>query len=44
MGAKGAVDWLIMPHSTRRRVVRALQVLRNKHFENCRKKHDNLAL
>ena len=33
-----------MPHSTRRRVARALSMLRNKDLENPWKKHDNIPL
>ena len=35
---------VIMPHSTRRRIVRALAVLKNKHVEMPSRKHDNLPL
>ena len=38
------VDEVIMPHSTRRRVARALKMLRNKDLENPWKKHDNIPL
>ena len=31
-----------MPHGTRKRVARALQMLRNKRLENPWKKHDNI--
>ena len=41
---KGFVDEVIMPHSTRRRVVRAFAALRNKNLENPWKKHDNIPL
>jgi propionyl-CoA carboxylase beta chain len=41
---RGYIDEVIMPHSTRRRVARALQMLRNKHVENPWKKHDNIPL
>ena len=41
---KGFVDEVIMPHSTRRRVVRAFAALRNKRLENPWKKHDNIPL
>ncbi len=33
-----------MPHSTRKRVARALQMLRHKRLENPWKKHDNIPL
>jgi propionyl-CoA carboxylase beta chain len=33
-----------MPHSTRRRISRALAMLRNKQQENPWKKHDNIPL
>jgi propionyl-CoA carboxylase beta chain len=33
-----------MPHSTRRRVARALRLLRNKRLGNPWKKHDNIPL
>ena len=35
---------VIMPHGTRRRLCRALALLRNKELENPWKKHDNLPL
>jgi propionyl-CoA carboxylase beta chain len=41
---RGYIDEVIMPHSTRRRVARALQMLRNKTLENPWKKHDNIPL
>jgi propionyl-CoA carboxylase beta chain len=41
---RGYIDEVIMPHSTRRRVARALQMLRNKHVDNPWKKHDNIPL
>ena len=40
----GYVDDIIMPHSTRRRVARALRTLKNKELENPWKKHDNIPL
>jgi propionyl-CoA carboxylase beta chain len=43
-GARGFIDDVIMPHSTRRRVARALAMLRNKRLENPWKKHDNIPL
>ncbi|HLJ01690.1 MAG TPA: acyl-CoA carboxylase subunit beta [Bradyrhizobium sp.] len=41
---RGYIDDVIMPHSTRRRVARALAMLRDKHVEMPAKKHDNLPL
>ena len=41
---RGYVDEVIMPHSTRRRVARALRLLRNKNLDNPWKKHDNIPL
>ena len=41
---RGYVDEVIMPHSTRRRVSRALAMLRNKDLDNPWKKHDNIPL
>ena len=41
---RGYVDEVIMPHSTRRRVARALRLLRNKDLQNPWKKHDNSPL
>jgi propionyl-CoA carboxylase beta chain len=41
---RGYIDEVIMPHSTRRRVARALRLLRNKDLENPWKKHDNIPL
>jgi propionyl-CoA carboxylase beta chain len=41
---RGYVDEVIMPHSTRRRVARALRMLRNKDLTNPWKKHDNIPL
>jgi propionyl-CoA carboxylase beta chain len=41
---RGFLDEVIMPHSTRRRVARALQMLRSKTLENPWKKHDNIPL
>jgi propionyl-CoA carboxylase beta chain len=41
---RGYIDEVIMPHSTRRRVARALAMLRNKHVELPSRKHDNLPL
>jgi propionyl-CoA carboxylase beta chain len=41
---RGYIDEVIMPHATRRRVARALQLLRRKQLENPWKKHDNIPL
>ena len=41
---RGYVDEVILPHSTRRRLCRALNMLRNKTVENPWKKHDNIPL
>jgi len=41
---KGYIDDIIMPHSTRRRVAKALRTLRGKELENPWKKHDNIPL
>ncbi len=41
---RGYVDDVIMPHSTRRRVARALRLLRTKELSNPWKKHDNIPL
>ncbi|MGA1803627.1 acyl-CoA carboxylase subunit beta [Rhizobium sp. HT1-10] len=41
---RGYVDEVIMPHSTRRRLARALKMLRNKDLSNPWKKHDNIPL
>ena len=41
---RGYIDEVIMPHSTRRRIARALSMLRTKTLEMPEKKHDNLPL
>jgi propionyl-CoA carboxylase beta chain len=41
---RGYIDDVIMPHSTRKRIARALRLLRNKDLENPWKKHDNIPL
>jgi propionyl-CoA carboxylase beta chain len=41
---RGYIDDVIMPHSTRRRVARALRLLRTKKLANPWKKHDNIPL
>ena len=43
-GSRGYLDDVVMPHSTRRRICRALAMLKNKQLENPWKKHDNLPL
>ncbi|MEM1131709.1 MAG: acyl-CoA carboxylase subunit beta [Pseudomonadota bacterium] len=42
--AKGFIDEVIMPHSTRKRIALGLRKLRNKQLENPWKKHDNIPL
>ncbi len=42
--AKGFIDEVIYPHSTRRRIALGLRKLRNKELENPWKKHDNIPL
>jgi len=41
---RGYIDEVIMPHGTRKRVARALAMLRDKKLENPWKKHDNIPL
>jgi propionyl-CoA carboxylase beta chain len=41
---RGFLDDVIMPHSTRRRLARALDMLKGKQLENPWKKHDNIPL
>jgi len=41
---RGYVDEVIMPHSTRRRIAKALAMLRHKETERPWKKHDNIPL
>ncbi|HUZ66094.1 MAG TPA: acyl-CoA carboxylase subunit beta [Beijerinckiaceae bacterium] len=41
---RGYIDEVILPHSTRRRIGRALAMLRHKELENPWKKHDNIPL
>lgn len=41
---RGYIDEVIMPHSSRRRVARALKMLQDKKLENPWKKHDNIPL
>ena len=42
--SKGYLDDVIMPHGTRRRIVRALKSLKGKQISNPWKKHDNIPL
>jgi propionyl-CoA carboxylase beta chain len=39
---RGTIDDVIMPHQTRRRIIRALAMLKGKQVEMPRRKHDNL--
>ena len=41
---KGYIDDVIMPHNSRRRLCRALAMLRNKKIENPWRKHGNIPL
>jgi propionyl-CoA carboxylase beta chain len=41
---RGYIDDVIMPHSTRRRLARSLAMLRDKHVELPKKKHDNIPM
>jgi propionyl-CoA carboxylase beta chain len=41
---RGFLDEVIMPHSTRKRIARALNMLRHKELNNPWKKHDNIPL
>ena len=43
-GQKGFIDDVISPHGTRRRVCKALRMLKNKQLENPWKKHGNIPL
>ena len=43
-GARGYIDDIIMPRNTRRRIARALAMLRGKKLENPWRKHDNIPL
>jgi propionyl-CoA carboxylase beta chain len=43
-GNRGFIDDVIMPHNTRRRLMRALDVLKEKQLENPYKKHGNIPL
>ena len=42
--SRGYIDDVIMPHNTRKRIVRALRTLRTKDVKNPAKKHDNIPL
>ncbi|MGH7024106.1 MAG: acyl-CoA carboxylase subunit beta [Caulobacteraceae bacterium] len=42
--SRGYIDDVIMPHGTRRRMVRALKSLKGKKLDNPWKKHDNIPL
>ena len=42
--SRGYIDDVIMPHSTRKRIIRALRTLKTKQLSNPAKKHDNLPL
>jgi propionyl-CoA carboxylase beta chain len=42
--SRGYLDDVIMPHGTRRRLIKSLRMLKNKELENPWKKHDNLPL
>jgi propionyl-CoA carboxylase beta chain len=42
--SRGYIDDVIMPHSTRRRIIRALKNLRGKVLENPPRKHSNIPL
>jgi len=41
---RGYIDDVIMPHSTRKRIIRALKSLKGKQLSNPWKKHDNIPL
>jgi len=43
-GSRGFIDDVIMPRGTRKRICRALAMLRTKQVENPPKKHDNIPL
>lgn len=44
VASRGYIDDIIMPHTTRERICRSLQMLKNKNLENPWKKHDNIPL
>jgi propionyl-CoA carboxylase beta chain len=39
---RGYIDDVIMPNATRRRIARALAMLKNKQVEMPKRKHDNM--
>jgi propionyl-CoA carboxylase beta chain len=41
---RGYIDDVILPHATRRRIARALAMLRDNKMEIPQKKHDNMPL
>jgi propionyl-CoA carboxylase beta chain len=41
---RGYIDDIIMPHETRKRIIRALAMLQHKELANPWKKHDNIPL
>ena len=43
-GARGFIDDVIMPHSTRKRICRSLAMLKDKELENPWRKHGNIPL
>ena len=43
-GSRGFIDDVIMPHNSRRRLIKAFSMLRDKQLENPWKKHDNIPL
>ena len=43
-GKRGYIDDVIMPHETRKRILRSLMMLQNKELENPWRKHDNIPL
>jgi len=42
--SRGYIDDVIMPHSTRKRIIRSLRTLKTKQLSNPAKKHDSLPL
>jgi propionyl-CoA carboxylase beta chain len=43
-GARGFIDDVVMPHSTRKRICRSLAMLKDKELENPWRKHGNIPL
>ena len=43
-GSRGFIDDVIMPNTTRKRICRSLEMLKNKKLSNPWKKHDNIPL